>query len=183
MLKKKGFAMFDDWTEFGTALVILAVIIVILIAFNFVSKFSVGNIMDSILPNNNEVNAMDAEFLDTDLINLMKLQIDDDYTLGEILSYTGRNYPSPQDGFLFNGFLKSEFSDRLSCDDVLVAYLETYLDPISSDWYISVYNEEDKMIFFCTPIIIDIDNPYSAELNIPEVDGNKKLKVVLEVYE
>ena len=183
MLKKKGFAMFDDWTEFGTSLVLFAVIILILMAFNYVSQSNVDTIIDAVLPNNDEVNAIDAEFLDTDLINLMKLQIDNDYTLGEILSYTGRNYPSPQDAFLFNGFLESEFSDRLSCDDILIAYFENYLDPISSDWYLSVYNEEDKMIFFCTPIIIDIDNPYSAELYIPEVDGNKKLKVVLEVYE
>ncbi|MBT5029951.1 hypothetical protein HON03_01655 [archaeon] len=198
MLKKKGFAMMDDWTEFGTSLVLIAVIVLILIAFNVISKFSIGAILDTVLPNNDEISAYDTEFLETDLINVLKVQVNEDYTFGEILSYMDRNHPDPQDDFLFKDFLSLAFTKSLNCDDNLKSKLSENLEPISGFWEIYLLNENNEYVFFCSGIdtleatvyaFTAATNPYllsqpqSAEIFIPDVDGNRKLKVVLEVKE
>ena len=188
----------DDWTEFGTSLVIIAVIVIILIAFNLVSKFSIGAILDTVLPNNDEISAYDTEFLETDLINVLKIQVNEGYTFGELLSYMDRNYPDPQDAFLFDDILSLVFARNLNCDSNLKAKLSENLEPISGYWEIYLVNEDDEYIFYCSGIdaieataygLVAATNPYflpipqSAEMFLPDVDGNRKVKVVLEVME
>lgn len=181
MLNKKGISMPSDNIE----LIVVAISMVfVFMIVSFLSAAHIGLI--STATDNfvieNKVFAIDAQFMDSDLLNILRMEIADNYTLGEIFTLMPRNFPDDKDSFLFNGLVEREISDRMTCDEELYNKLNNILEPTyGEDWMISVFSEDERL-FTCTPIIIDFANPGEAEITLYSSEG-KKVTVLMEVYE
>tara|TARA_Y100000310_G_C20668099_1_gene808738 strand:+ start:133 stop:684 length:552 start_codon:yes stop_codon:yes gene_type:complete len=183
MLNKKGFALPSHWMLFGVALILMVAGLIFISYVDSAYSYKVSLEKSDLLLNDQDIEAIDTQFMDLDLINILKLEVED-YTLGEILSYTDQNYPTITNEELFNGLLIQHFSDRLSCDETLYNAIDDQLRPVfNDDWYLSIYDLDNEMIFFCTAIPLFDNYPVSTEILIPSQDPERELRVVLEVYE
>ena len=182
MLNKKG--ELDNLVDYLVGAVFLIIGLIIIAQFTFATSVDISERVEHFFISETELLSFETNFMGTDLINILRLEVNEEYTFGEILSYIPRNYPDKQDDFLFEGLLTQHFSDRMSCDEELFNLLDEKLSPVYGEkWFISVKDGEDELVFFCTPIIAELVSwPDYAELTIPLQDSDKTALVRLEVH-
>ena len=90
MLNKKG--QTEDNIELVVAVIAVIGGFVLLSLFNTGYQLSIDNAKDSLLYYRTDINSFDAEFIGTDLINMMKYNLDEDFTFGELMADLDQSY-------------------------------------------------------------------------------------------
>jgi hypothetical protein len=182
MLNKRG--ELDNFVDYFIGVVFLVIGLIIIAQVTFSSSIDITERVEHFFYSETELLSFETKFIGTDLINILKLEVDEEYTFGEMLSYIPRNYPDQQDSFLFDGLLTQHFSDRMSCDEGLYDLLDENLSPVYGEkWLITLKDEDDELVFFCTPITFELISwPDYGEFTIPLQDTSKTAVVRLEVH-
>jgi len=160
MLNKKGQA--EDNVEMIAVPILLVLGFVLITLFNSAYFLSIDQVKSS-LTFDGEVHAFDAQFMGTDLINLMKLPVNE-RTLGEMLS------DLPKTG-------------ESRCDQELRDSINTYLlNSYGTKWLITVH-QDGSQIFDCAGFEVALITPFNTNLTIPSNDPSTTLLVRLEAFE
>ena len=155
----------------ATFLIIVGVILLSLIGS--LNEVSIEKYVSELSSDKSNVETLDIKFMGTDLYNTLKLEIDEEYTFGELAAH----FPS-EDKFLFDEDYVSNYQLMLLCDDNLKDSLGELLTPVyGNDWSIWVY-EENNLIFACPFGILD---GYTANQSIPSTTPGTNLEIILEV--
>jgi hypothetical protein len=179
MLNKKGLGKPEHWVipiVFGILMVAGLVVMV------FLSSIHGGLIDDAVEDlslSDQNVEGIDGQFLEVELMNVLKTKIKEDYTFGEMLTYV------PEESSKLDSiFDRSSLNGVYYCNTALEASFVTLLeDVLGSDWMISVFDKDNERLFFCTPITFDYADPVIAKATIPSRDQSGDLTVYLEVWE
>lgn len=169
MLNKKG--VFDDSTEIIFSIIIIIIGIGLLFVLHDMSKFRVDQARES------TIESYDPKLSGTDLLNVAKLQITDDYTFADIVSKMPDNDPT-----LLNGILKQYFNNKLGCDNQLYNKLDEVLTPVYGENWIIYIHKDNEMIFFCSPITFDFSTSSTNNMTLPTSTPGQNVLLSLEVY-
>ena len=182
MLNKRG--ELDNLVDYAIGGFFLLIGLIIIALVTFQTNIDITEKVEHFFYSETDLLSFETNFIGTDLLNVLRLEVNEEYTFGELLSYAPRNYPDKEDDFLFEGLLTQHFSNRMSCDEELYNLLDEKLSPVYGErWFISLTDEDDELIFFCTPIIVELISwPAYGEVTILLQDTNKVATVKLEVH-
>ena len=184
MLNKKG--QTEDNIEMVVATIAVILAFVLLSLFNTSYQLSIDNTINNLFYDRTDINSFDAEFIGTDLINVMKYPLDEGYTFGELMANLQKSYDGP---------IETEYEERikrtivgyvtgrLTCTEKLQEEIQTYLGPTyNNGWAITVYNAEGSILFSCAPFYVDWSTPYGSNMTIPTIDTEQDNIILLEGY-
>jgi len=184
MLTKKG--QMDDSMEMviaGAALVL---------GFVFIGIFSVGhqiNLQDArseIYSYTTDVQVFDAKFMGTDLLNLLRLSVEEDLTFGELSAHFPSTYVREIDSShtgLLQRTLTGTVTGSFTCTTKLQAEIHGYLEPTyGNSWRVVGEAEDGTRLFSCGPAFTTLGLLFDANMTIPGTDPNVNVVVKLEVY-
>lgn len=182
MLNKRGQA--EDGIETVVAIIGIIIGIVFLYVAQSAYTFSIDSAKDTLSFETSEINSIDSKFIEIDLLNLMKLPINDKYTFGEIISQLPENYPEITNPDFSNGILvETDYGTDsvLVCDTDMYNKLKEYFSPIYGDQIpvISVVDNSYRSIFLCP--LLYYDALASGNMTLPSSDPDNSLYVIMEV--
>ena len=181
MLNKK--AQVEDSIEIVLSIIgiVIGIIVLTLLAMNY--ELSIEHAKDA-LHGGTTIQSFDTQFMGTDLLNTVKLPVDD-YTFGELIAYMPGNYQDVQDPSLFEGILWDKWLiDGITCDTELYTEINNYLSPVYGKyWDLTVLYKQEK-IFTCHPSdILYGFGPVQTNMTLPTLNPEENVIVRLEVYQ
>jgi hypothetical protein len=179
MLNKKGLGLPEHWfLPIIFALFLIAGLMVMSFLSSEYQSFG-QDLKNDLMLKDQEVKGVDAQYLEVELLNILKSNVYSDYSLAEILTLLPE-----QNNILDAVFDKSIITDVYSCNTNTEAKLVGQLsDVVGSSWMISSYNSNDDLIFVCAPFLIEFFDPGFATIVLPSADISGDITVILEVWE
>ncbi|MDP3728859.1 MAG: hypothetical protein Q8R18_05420 [bacterium] len=177
MLNKK--AQVEDNLEFVLSIIIIIIGVVALT----IAKADYNSSVDE------AKNALhgETELIGTDLLNLLKLPVSEEYTFGELIAHLPTNYPIIQEESLRPIIKEGIISSEMTCSTELLNIIHNYLEPVyGDDWFITVINIKNENIFRCTPRYtaqLPGEDKYYWQVYLPTVNPEEQVLVILEVFQ
>ena len=174
MLNKK--AQVDDMWDVVTGVVLIIIGVVILTVLTNAHASSVEQ---------SRLESTESNNLQIDLLNLMKLELNDQYTFAKLSSYFPQNYPEIQDNFMNTYVSQGVLNKKLGCEQALFDPINDMFYPVyGNKWYVQGYIEDGDdvtQIFYCTPH--DFPIVQSTFVKIPSQDPNQHVVIFFGVTE
>lgn len=179
MLTQKG--QVPEAVEIIGASIIIAIGVMVLLFANAEYQYSLENAKEKYLLAKSPVEVLDVQFMGTDLLNTLRLQVTEDQTLGELFAAL----PQQSSSLKEQGLIMDQVSlaALYECRESLQTTLQNFLGKTyGNKWAVTLIDQENPL-FMCTALGAIPTRPLSETyMAIPSLDPEKDLTVLLEVY-
>jgi hypothetical protein len=193
-VNKKG--QFEDEVDVVIGIVAIIIGISIIYFMQSAQTFTIDNAQKQISSDVTELTSYDNKFVATDLLNLMKYPLTENYTFGEIVSLLPDNYDNVQPEFSSVFEMYNFPYHTLGCkkevyDEILAYYSLVYASSsiriAAYSIRIAAYDQNGaRMLMLCPAEEWKIaDSAFSSfgYLTLPSTDPGNDIMVTLGVYE
>jgi len=180
MLNKKG--QTEDNIEMVLCIIGIVIGVVVLTIAKADFESSAAGVKQSVVLERNEIQSVDTQLMGTDLLNVLRLQVSQEYTFGELVAHLPENYPEVQDTSLA-GLVQGP--GEMTCTTELYNELNNYLEPVyGDDWFITVISSSEVTIFHCTPKYAVLPgSEYFWQAYLPTTNPDEQVLVILQVFQ
>ncbi|HLC22524.1 MAG TPA: hypothetical protein VJJ79_02015 [Candidatus Nanoarchaeia archaeon] len=179
MLTRKG--QVPEAVEIIGASIIIIIGVIVLLFANAEYQHSLENAKEKYLPAKSLVEVLDVQFMGTDILNTMRLQITEEKTLGELFTAL----PEESSSLKEQGLIMDQVSlaALYECRESLQTTLQNFLGKTYGNKWAVTLMDQENIIFMCmAPGAIPTRPLSETYMTVPSLDPEKDLTVLLEAY-